>query len=330
MRVDLSAVIVALEERTEGARPVVLTPRGPDGPDLPTVAFEPELALRDWVREATGLRLGHVEQLYTFGDSARRSANSPDSPHVVSIGYLALSRIEAGAAALDWTPWTTFFPWEDRRQGAHPMIEGAVRPSLMDWAGEATGAEAAARAERIAICFGSEGAPWREEMTLERYELLYSARLVPEKWVDQGAEPPADLPRFGEPAPLDHRRILATGIGRLRGKLKYRPVLFELMPEMFTLYELQRASEALSGVPLHKQNFRRMVEKSGLIEATGKVSRAGGGRPGLRDERGAHHPPGRGGQVRRRETRRLKATVDARPGPLPLGAEGRIGHSSPV
>jgi hypothetical protein len=285
MRVDLSAVIVALEETNEGARPVVLTPRGPTGPDLPTVAFDPdnhrtlELALRDWVREATGLRLGHVEQLYTFGDSARRSAHAPDSPHVVSTGYLALSRIEEGTQELDWTPWTLFFPWEDRRHGAHPMIEQAIRPRLLDWAHEARGAEVAARSERIAICFGSEEAPWREEMTLERYELLYSARLMPEKWRDQGYATPGDLPRFGEPAPLDHRRILATGIGRLRAKLKYRPVLFELMPEMFTLYELQRASEALSGVPLHKQNFRRMVEKSGLIEPTGAVSREGGGRP---------------------------------------------------
>ncbi len=285
MRVDLSAVIVALEEVKEGARPVVLTPRGPTGADLPTVAFDPdrhstlELALRDWVRDATGLRFGHVEQLYTFGDSARRSAETPDSPHIVSIGYLALSRIGQDAKDLDWTPWTVFFPWEDRRQGAHPMIEQAIRPRLDDWARGAASAEAAARAERAAICFGLGDAPWREEMTLERYELLYAAKLIPEKWLDLGRAAPADLPRFGEAAPLDHRRILATGIGRLRSKLKYQPVLFELMPETFTLYELQRASEALSGVPLHKQNFRRMVEKSGLIEPTGEVSRAGGGRP---------------------------------------------------
>jgi len=285
MRVDLSAVIVALDEGKEGGSPVVLTPRGPLGPDLPTVAFDPdrhltlELALRDWVRKATGLRLGHVEQLYTFGDSARRSAAAPDSPHIVSIGYLALSRMDETARALDWTPWTVFFPWEDRRHGAHPMIEQAIRPRLDAWAAEAKGLEAAARRERIAVCFGSDDAPWREEMALERYELLYSARLVPEKWGDEGLAPPADLPRFGESAPLDHRRILATGIGRLRAKLKYRPVLFELMPEMFTLYELQRAAEALSGVPLHKQNFRRMVENSGLIESTGAVSRSGGGRP---------------------------------------------------
>ena len=44
----------------------------------------------------------------------------------------------------------------------------------------------------------------------------------------------------------DHRRILATALSRLRGKLKYRPVIFEMMPEAFTLSALQRAVEALS------------------------------------------------------------------------------------
>ena len=46
---------------------------------------------------------------------------------------------------------------------------------------------------------------------------------------------------------LDHRRILATGIARLRAKIKYHPVVFELMPETFTLLQLQRCVEALAG-----------------------------------------------------------------------------------
>jgi hypothetical protein len=78
---------------------------------------------------------------------------------------------------------------------------------------------------------------------------------------------------------FDHRRILATAMGRLRGKMKYRPVVFELMPPEFTLLELQRTVEALSGVRLHKQNFRRLVEDQGLVEGTGRVSRKTGGRP---------------------------------------------------
>jgi hypothetical protein len=77
----------------------------------------------------------------------------------------------------------------------------------------------------------------------------------------------------------DHRRILATAIARLRGKLKYRPVVFELMAPTFTLLELQRAVEALAGLRLHKQNFRRLVAEQGLVEGTGKFAASARGRP---------------------------------------------------
>src|SRR5262245_37469025 len=87
------------------------------------------------------------------------------------------------------------------------------------------------------------------------------------------------LPELGEPMRFDHRRILATAIARLRAKLKYRPVVFELMPREFTLTELQRTVEAVSGRRLHKQNFRRLVESAALVEATGELSTATGGRP---------------------------------------------------
>ena len=73
---------------------------------------------------------------------------------------------------------------------------------------------------------------------------------------------------------FDHRRILATAIGRVRAKIKYRPVIFELMPDEFTLFELQRTVEAILGPHLHKQNFRRLVEGAGLVEPTGEVKTA--------------------------------------------------------
>jgi hypothetical protein len=78
---------------------------------------------------------------------------------------------------------------------------------------------------------------------------------------------------------LDHRRIVATALGRLRGKLKYRPLVFELLPPFFTLLQLQRVVEALAGIRLHKQNFRRLVETAGLVEGTGRVDTRTGGRP---------------------------------------------------
>ncbi len=75
---------------------------------------------------------------------------------------------------------------------------------------------------------------------------------------------------------FDHRRILATAMGRLRAKLKYRPVVFELLPPVFTLTTLQRTVEAISGQHLHKQNFRRLVESTALVEPTGETVTTGG------------------------------------------------------
>jgi hypothetical protein len=139
------------------------------------------------------------------------------------------------------------------------------------------GRDAAARAqrgERIDICFGLHGAAWDAVRVLERYELLFEAGLVAEAGARDAA--------LGPQMALDHRRILATALGRLRGKLKYRPLVFELLPETFTLLQLQRVVEALAGLKLHKQNFRRLVETAGLVEGTGRVESGTGGRPAER------------------------------------------------
>jgi hypothetical protein len=77
----------------------------------------------------------------------------------------------------------------------------------------------------------------------------------------------------------DHRRILATAIARLRSKIKYRPVVFELMPPLFTLLQLQRTVEALSGRLINKPNFRRLIEQQELVEKTGETTTETGGRP---------------------------------------------------
>src|SRR6201999_2944287 len=83
----------------------------------------------------------------------------------------------------------------------------------------------------------------------------------------------------GRPMSADHRRILATGIARLRAKIKYRPVVFELMPPQFTLLQLQRTVEALAGRLVHKQNFRRLIEAQELVEEAGGTDNESIGRP---------------------------------------------------
>ena len=131
------------------------------------------------------------------------------------------------------------------------------------------------------MCFGLDGAAWDEEKVLDRYELLYEAGLVEEAKRDGriSAEAWTERAKLGAPMQFDHRRVLATAIGRTRAKIKYRPVVFELMPDEFTLYELQKAVEAILGPHLHKQNFRRLVEGAGLVETTGEMKTRTGGRP---------------------------------------------------
>jgi hypothetical protein len=261
---------------------------------LPSGAFDPlehrtfEIGLRTWVEAQTGLRVGYVEQLYTFGDRGRHATPGDTGPHIVSIGYLALTRMPENLAALrasraGFEPWYRFFPWEDWR-GCRPNILDTVLPLLEKWAAaprQADPRRELGRGERVRQCFGFDGTSWDEERILDRYELLYEAGLVEEARRDgrEAALSRRALPVLGEPMRFDHRRILATAIARLRAKLKYRPVVFELMPNEFTLTELQHTVEAISGRHLHKQNFRRLVETAALVEPTGDTSTTTGGRP---------------------------------------------------
>jgi hypothetical protein len=291
VEIGLNAAIVSIVQ----GEPHILTvtPAEPRHlPALPFGVFTPlkhrtlEIGLRDWVRDQTGLELGYAEQLYTFGDRGRHALPSDEGLHLVSIGYLALTRDYKPPAStgVKWNPWYSHFPWEDWRSGKPPILTREIEPRLEAWANRpepsGTPRRPLERMDRLCICFG-QSVPWDDEKVLERYELLYEAGLVAEAARDgrAAARDWPSLPQLGAPMVLDHRRILATAISRLRGKLKYRPVIFELMPETFTLFELQRVVESILGSYLHKQNFRRLVENAGLVEPTGHVAARTGGRP---------------------------------------------------
>jgi len=293
--IGLSAVVVAIRQ----SEAVVLTVRPQDVrtretsalAGLPFGPFDPdghrtfELALRAFVTEQTRFELGYVEQLYTFGDKGRdapRAEVGAGAARVISVGYLALTPQADPALGPDtvWTPMSHFFPWEDWRAGRPALIDEVIAPALRRWAGSDE------RLERARLLFALDGAAWNEERVLERYELLYEAGLAPEAARDRererggrGAEPEDYAAALGQPMLSDHRRILATGLGRLRGKLKYRPVAFELTPPEFTLSQLQRTVEAVAGVALHKQNFRRVLERADLVEGLGRLHIETGGRP---------------------------------------------------
>ncbi len=294
--IGLSAVVLTVR----GADGVVLTVRPQDpatgGPSplsgLPFGPFDPdgrrtfELALRAFVTDQTRFDLGYVEQLYTFGDKGRDAPLADvgaGAARVISVGYLALTNeaIDTSAPDTAWTPWSRFFPWEDWRRGRPALIDEVVAPALRAWATAKDD-----RLPRARLLFALDRAPWNEERVLERYELLYEAGLAPEAARDRerasggpAPEPTAFDAAFGEPMISDHRRILATALGRLRGKLKYRPVVFELTPPEFTLSRLQRTVEAIAGVALHKQNFRRVLERADLVEGLGRFDVDTGGRP---------------------------------------------------
>ena len=277
VQADLVAVLVAV---TGGQPRLLATHNGKALPAGPFTANHRSLqaSLRAWVETQTHHPLGFVEQLYTFADRDRSQA---EGMRAISISYLALTREldDAGRAQPGWQDWYRYFPWEDWRAGMPAIVATQIAPALKAWSDSAIDSVAAgARWQRASITFGLDDQAWNEELVLQRYELLFEAGLVHEAWRD-GVPAPADAVLLGTAMDNDHRRILATGIARLRAKIKYRPVVFELMPEEFSLLQLQQTVEALAGRGLHKQNFRRLIEQQSLVEETGQVTAVGAGRP---------------------------------------------------
>lgn len=286
-------VSVAEDAPIEGGGKPVPDDGGRSLAGLPTGPLDPagdrtlELALRRWVLASAGVDLGYAEQLYTFGDRFRDPRELDGGPRVVSAAYLALTR-EISPPTDRFAMWRSvysFLPWEDWRRGEPKAMYERIGPELNDWVGRGGDrTDRRSRVERAGIAFGREGSLWDDERVLDRYELLYELGMVGESARDGAlrdrlAPAAAASGGVGLEMVFDHRRILATALGRIRAKIKYRPVIFELMPETFTLLELQRSVEALAGVRLHKGNFRRLVERGGLVEGTGAERRRTGGRP---------------------------------------------------
>lgn len=267
---ELLAVVVAMVD----GRPSVLTlgrlPRLPAGPLLPSHRSL-QAATRAWVEEQTGRRIGYLEQLYTFADLDRDGQGG----RPISVSYLGLTTPGNEPGIGGWRDLYTLLPWEDTRTETTLVAEW-IAPSLWQWA-ESDHDLQPVRAQRVGITFGLDGFDWQPDLVLQRYELLYEAGLVPESpaaW----RRADADLAP-GERMQGDHRRVLATGLARLRAKIQYRPVVFELLSPTFSLRQLQDCVEALAGRAVHTQNFRRLIEQQALVEETGDFDSDTGGRP---------------------------------------------------
>ena len=76
-----------------------------------------------------------------------------------------------------------------------------------------------------------------------------------------------EVPRLA----FDHKKILHTALDRLRGKLRYQPIGFELLPKKFTLTELQGLYETILQQKFDKRNFRKKLQKLGILEETDEI-----------------------------------------------------------
>src|SRR5881398_197424 len=146
IEIGLTAAIVTLE----ADEPAILVAgdgaKGEPRAGLPFGPFDPlahrtfESGLRAFVEAQTALSVGYVEQLYTFGDRGRHARPDDTGPHMVSVGYLALTRVPDNAAPLraagaSFEPWYRFFPWEDWRKQRPEILDKVIVPLLTEWAG---------------------------------------------------------------------------------------------------------------------------------------------------------------------------------------------------
>lgn len=272
---ELVAILVAV---TNGQARVLTTNHGnrlPSGP-LSPVHHSLQKGVKVWVEEQTLQPLDYVEQLYTFVDTAR---GLEAGQYCLMVSYLGLVKeMDASSLSLEakWFDWYVFFPWEDRRSRESEARCSHIVTALDAWIEAAEDENSRQfRQQRVDMYWGRGEWNWSEELALQRYELLYEMGLFPESPHFNGEE----IPFTGQSMQGDHRRILATALSRLRAKIKYRPLIFDLMPPTFTLLQLQQSIEALAGLLLHKPNFRRLIQHQDLIEPTGESIMQDRGRP---------------------------------------------------
>jgi hypothetical protein len=314
--IGLSAVLISVDETTPR---LLTVHRGGEGLGLPSTHLDDRIdrtlqqGVRRLVSSETGLPVRYFEQLYTFGDRGRVAGGRE-----LAVAYLALARYQAvdGPNEPSWLSCYELFPWEDWRSGQPALLDDVILPAIDEWLAGSSPDELPTRRERAELTFGVGQALWDPVRVLDRYELAYELGIVGEASSVPVPVSASALPRvsgsasasvsvpgtagdsatardgavagargnaanggIGMPLALDHRRIAAAALERLRGKLAYRPVVFEVLPETFTLSRLQQVVEALAGQVLHKQNFRRLVASANLVEPTGEWDQRTGGRP---------------------------------------------------
>ena len=137
--------------------------------------------------------------------------------------------------------------------------------------------------------------PRTRVITVAYYALVDARKLAGIRGIDQGirlgtlrvpwkGEQGGRIEAFDEtgnifPLAFDHAEILGLVVQRLRGKLDYAPIGFELLPRLFTLRQLQLIHETILGRRLNKDSFRRRMLATQLLAPTGKLEKGVGHRP---------------------------------------------------
>ena len=170
-----------------------------------------------------------------------------------------------------------------QRRGEEPYVDALALPGGFVGIKE-TLDEAAMRvlAEKAGVA--AQDSAWLEQLytfgdpqrdpRMRTVSIAYFA-LLPHAVLERAVTSKADLAlrpvtEPGEPLAFDHAAIIAAAHERLRGKLDYAPLAFSLLPDLFTLRDLQTVHEAITGTVLNKPAFRRRMLDTGWIEATGQ------------------------------------------------------------
>lgn len=202
-----------------------------------------EAAIRE-LKEETNIDNIYMEQLYTWGDVGRDPRTRVISTAYMSLADSSTLNIKASDDADDAKWFTvsakTFQEQKDVTENGY-IIRQMIKLNL-------TGDE--------------------EEL---------SAIIRKVKTVDGKVTRIAREIVESEGLAFDHAKIIEYGLERLRNKIEYTDIAFNLMPELFTLTELQQVYEVILGKELLKANFRRKI--AGMVVETNKYSRESGHRP---------------------------------------------------
>lgn len=196
------------------------------------------------LREETGIDSIYMEQLYTWGDVGRDPRT-----RVISVAYMALVdsekvNIQTGTSIVE-ARWFTVVARVER-------VERINTSQGFDLVKD------------IKLTLTSRDSELAATVRVEKKRIGKTIRIVREIIDNNGMA-------------FDHPKIIEYGIERLRNKLWYTDIAFNLMPEEFTLTQLQRVYEAILGKELLLQNFRPKIEH--MVKKTGKKIKIGAFRP---------------------------------------------------